>query len=280
MRIAASAFALLVILAGPASAQRVVMKNGPAVNAVSLSRSGTNVTIVEKLANGQVSRSVPVSAIERIDFPEPPDLLAAQQNLDSGNAALALAKVNPVLAAQLPFRDVPGNFWGRAASIKLAALNVLRLEDQIGPLVAEISRYSKDPEMARVASLYEARKLLKQGNAASAVGAARNVIKDSKSSENIANAWLVVGAGEIAQKNYRAALLAYLHVPVFFPDNKVALPAALLGAARALEGMEDFSRSKDSLDRLMTDYANSPEATEAKEDLKRVTRQLNKVSAQ
>ncbi len=268
-----AAFGLLATL----HAQRVTLKSGEVIPAEAVARSGATLNVTIKLPAGKVTRGIPAASVQKIDFPEPPDLAAASQILESGNAALALAKINPVIAAQQPFRDIPGNWWDKAVNVKLSALGVLRLDEQIAPLVAELARFSGSPETARIARLYEAKAQLKKGNNEGAVAVANILIEESKQSDLLASAWLIAGQAELARKNYRAALLAFLHVPVFFPDQKVAMPTALLGSARAFEGMEDFARAKDALDKLVADYPGSPEATESKEDLKRVTRQLNKI---
>ena len=46
------------------------------------------------------------------------------------------------------------------------------------------------------------------------------------------------------------AVLAYLHVPVFYEDEKLWMPQALLGSARAFRGLEDLDRAKKSLNDL------------------------------
>lgn len=258
-----------------ASAQKIILKTGKTVEGQSIKRAGTSIMTTVRVGESLGTVGYTVDTIERIEFPEPPEIAAANELLLAGKPAQALTRINPVLAAQAPFRDIPGSWWDRAASIKLSALTALRLDDQIPDLITDLARYGKDPEVTRTARIYQARAQVRKKEFDGALATAKTVITESRSPETLANAWIIVGQVELARKDYRAALLAFLRVPVFYPEAQIAMPAALLGAARAYEGIEDFQRSKDTLDELARSFAASPEANDSKEDLKRVTRRLN-----
>ena len=87
----------------------------------------------------------------------------------------------------------------------------------------------------------------------------------------LAPAWVQIGAARLCQREFKPALLAYLHVPIYTPDRARLMPAALLGSARAYLGLEDKHRAEDTLNELLTTYPAAPEASEARQQLQKLT---------
>jgi hypothetical protein len=75
----------------------------------------------------------------------------------------------------------------------------------------------------------------------------------------------VESEGELEKANvrYEEALLSYLRVPALYPSQRMYLPQALLGAARAYLGFEDFTRARATIKELKENYAATAEAKEA-----------------
>ena len=71
------------------------------------------------------------------------------------------------------------------------------------------------------------------------------VIKESTKAEVLAEAWVHKGDALLAQRQWDDAVLAYLHVPVFYEEEKRWMPPALLGSARAFRGLEDLERGEE-----------------------------------
>jgi hypothetical protein len=71
--------------------------------------------------------------------------------------------------------------------------------------------------------------------------------------------------GELEKANvrYEEALLSYLRVPALYPSQRMYLPQALLGAARAYLGFEDFPRARATIKELKESYGATAEAKEA-----------------
>lgn len=76
----------------------------------------------------------------------------------------------------------------------------------------------------------------------------------------------------LASKDWDSALLAYLHVPVFYPDQTALMPQVLLGSARAYAGLEDKADAVKTLNELNRRFPASSEAAEAKIDLQKLTK--------
>jgi TolA-binding protein len=65
--------------------------------------------------------------------------------------------------------------------------------------------------------------------------------------------------------------MAYLHVPIFYQDEKIFLPAAMLGSARAYRRLNDNDRARKSLNELITAFPQSAEAAAAQTELKKLS---------
>jgi tetratricopeptide (TPR) repeat protein len=97
-----------------------------------------------------------------------------------------------------------------------------------------------------------------------------SVIDVSADPRVLAETWLDKGEALLAAKSYEPALMALLHIPVFYPDQRLLMPRALLGSARAFKGLEDFDRARDQLNELPDSYGASPESAAAKDEEKEV----------
>jgi hypothetical protein len=63
-----------------------------------------------------------------------------------------------------------------------------------------------------------------------------------------------------------------LQIPVFYPEQKNATPAYLLGSAQCYFELNDLARARASLDELTKTFENSAEAESARAELEKVTR--------
>ena len=95
-------------------------------------------------------------------------------------------------------------------------------------------------------------------------------IKESNDPSTLANAWLNKGDALMAQKHADTALLAYLHVPIFYSDETSFVPPAILGSARAYVRLDDNIRAKKALNELIASFPKSAEAAIAQSELKKI----------
>lgn len=267
--------ALLVVLGvliGAASirAQTIVLKTGQRVETNGVRRSGEKVMGKIEVAGtaGEVGHDV--SAIAKIEFPEPQGIKRAAEALSQGDAERALADINPIIAFYESFRDIPGAWWAPAAVVKVSALAALQRDVEAEPLAAMIQRTATDPETARAANLRIASSLVKRQEYDRAAQIVDAAIKESTRPDVLADAWVTKGNVLLAQKQWDAALLAFLRVPVFYRDEKLHMPPALLGSARAYRYLEDKERARKTLDELIAGFPKSAEATTAKAELQKL----------
>jgi tetratricopeptide (TPR) repeat protein len=67
------------------------------------------------------------------------------------------------------------------------------------------------------------------------------------------------GLGRLANQRFEEALKSFLELPVFLPDETALGGIALLGAARAFHGMEDYDRAISTLEKLIQSRPSTPE---------------------
>ena len=211
-----------------------------------------------------------VSAIAKIEFPEPQGIKRAAELLSQGDPEKALADVNPIVTFYESFRDIPGSWWAPAAVIKVSALAALQRDVEAEPLAALIQKTATDPETARAANLRIASSLVKRQEHEKAAQICDAAIKESTRSDVLADAWVTKGNVLLAQKQWDAALLAFLRVPVFYRDEKLYMPPALLGSAMAYRRLEDKERAKKTLNELIAAFPKSAEATTAQSELQKL----------
>ncbi len=261
---------MLLTFVRPAGAQNILLKTGQRIETKSLRRSGDMVMGRIQVGSSAGEIGYRASAIARIDFPEPPQLKTAAEFLGQGEASKALAEIGPVVKYYTGFRDIPGNWWAQAALLEVSALGAMQLDKQAEALGEEIRRNAADPETARAAQLQLVAGLVRTEEFDEALQLCAETIKQSAKPEVLAQAWVRKGDVFLAQRQWDDALLAYLHVPVFYPNEKLWMPPALLGSARAFRGLDELERAKKSLADLATQFPKSPQAEIAQNELKKI----------
>ncbi len=274
--------AALLLATVSAGAQNIVLKDGKVVTSKGLRRQGDTImatieipvpAIEGKPAHVQTGEvGYPLPQIARLDFPEPAQLRTAPDLILAGKAPEALALIEPVVKYYEPFRDAPGSWWDEAALLKAEALQAMGNYKDAEPLIQSLARIGGDPETARAAKVFVGAGLTRRGEYAKAVPLFDEVLKDAVKPVTIASASVHKGQSHLGLKEYESALLAFLQVPVFYPGQKLLVPQALLGSAKAYVGLEDLPQARNTLNELLKDYAASPQAAEARAELDRVAR--------
>ncbi len=262
--------ALLLALDRAVLAQTIVLKSGQRVDTLGVRRSGDKVMGKIDIAGNAGEVGHAVATIAKIEFPEPQGLKSAADLLSQGQAEKALAEITPVLGFYDQFRDIPGAWWAPAAVVKVSALAALGRDLEAEPLALAIQKTATDPETARAANLRIANSLLRKQDFEKATQLCDAAIKESARPEVLADAWVTKGQILLAQKQWDAALLAFLRVPVFYQDEKLFMPPALLGSARAYRRLDDIDRAKKSLHDLITAFPKSAEAAQAQTELQKL----------
>lgn len=261
---------LVLVIGHRAEAQTIVLKTGQRVDTTGVRRSGDKVMGKVQIAGtaGEVGHDV--SAIAKIEFPEPQGIKRAAEFLSQGDAERALADINPIISFYESFRDLPGSWWAPAAVVKVSALAALQRDVEAEPLAAAIQKIAPDPETARAANLRIASSLVKRKEYDKAAQIVDVAIKESTRADVLADAWVTKGHILLAKNEWDAALLAFLRVPVFYREQRLYMPPAMLGSARAYRRLEDKKRAKQTLNELIATFPKAVEADTAKTELQKL----------
>ena len=255
--------------AGPAGVT-INLKEGKPVVTTRLRRIDGKVMATQQIGAGTGEIGYPAAAIARIDFPEPPQIKTAADLLAQGKADTALAQIDPIVSYYAPFKDLPGNWWPQSVRIRLNALVALKRDADASALVDEIVKSSNDPEAASSARVLMAGSLVRKGDPEKAAAVCDEVLKASNDPDTLALAWVTKGRANLALKDCDSALLAFLRVPVFYPDQTSLMPQALLGSGRAYAGLADKENAEKTFNELISRFPSSAEAADAKNDLQKL----------
>ena len=253
----------------------ISLKDGRSVTVPTVRRDGTNVKVPMQIGTTAGEMGYPVASIARIDFPEPPEIDKAQDLLAKGKVEDVVNILKPVLGAQQPFSDLPGNWWQQAAQLKLTALVVSGRDAEADELINQLSQSSTDPDTLSLARVLRAASAARKGDYELSLPVFDRAIKDSKNRETVVNAWLNKGHCHLGLKQWEQAILAYLRLPVFFSDQRLLIPQAQLGAARAMAGLGDTASAGAKYEEIINTYPRSAEAGLAKTELEKLTQQTN-----
>lgn len=263
-----------------ASAQTILLRDGTSVPVTRLRREGQ--TVMNTVSAGEVG--YPVANIARLDFPEPSQLAAAGELLAQGKAAEASRELDPVVNFYGPLRDIPGNYWVAAARLKANALTELGRDTEAKALLTQLAAQTLDRPAADLARL----RLLagfpvppgQEDKALAACDAILNAGGGANTPRDIdAEAWVLKGKLLLGRKEFQPALLAYLHLPTLYHDQRRLLPAALLGSGRAYVGLKDEDRARRAFADLQTDFPGTAENAAAKSELQALDDARKKAAA-
>lgn len=260
-------------LANFAAAQNIVLGSGRVVPTQGVSmKDGNIIAKVERIEQGKpviAEVPVPLAQVKKIDFPVPPELAQAQDLSVQGKNAEAIALLKKVLDAQEQFREVPGNWWDKAALLTTQMYLQDKKDVDADGMARKLVK-SVNPEMVHAANVQLAAVNISWGVKSTAESLIEKVLKESKDAAPRAGAYIIRGDVLLKEEKYEDALYAYMQVPVFYPSEKILLPAALLGRGRAHLGMDDLADARAALEELRRDYPATAAAKAAEEDLKRV----------
>jgi tetratricopeptide (TPR) repeat protein len=260
----------LVISVSSAFAQTITLKTGQKVETLGVRRDGAIIMGKVQVGSGEGEIGYNVAQIAHIDFPEPRGLKTASDLLAQNQPQKALAEIDQVIAYYDAFREVPGSWWTQAALIKLSTLSALQRDKEAESLAQSIEKSATDPDTARLVRVNLAASLIRRNELEKAMGYCDSAIKESTNPHVLAEAWLYKGDAFAGLKQWDDALLAYLHIPVFYGDETGLLPHAMLGSARAYRRVDDPARAKKTFNELIAAYPNSPEATVAANELRKI----------
>ena len=263
-------FVALSFAAASLHAQDITLKTGQVVQTQGLRRDKDMVMAKVQVGSGSGEVGYSIPQIAHINFPEPRGIKDATDLLAQSQPDKALAQIDQVVKYYDAFRDVPGSWWSQAALVKVSILAAMQKDAEADALTNQIEKVVTDPNTARAVRVRLTSGLIRKKEFEKAMAICDAAIKESDEPEVLADAWLHKGDALAGLKNWDDALLAYLHVPVFYNDQKSLLPPALLGSARAYWRLDDAARAKKAFNELIAAYPQSAEAATARTELQKI----------
>ena len=283
----ARAFVVLLLAVTSAFAQQqpeVHLKDGRVVRALQMRRERdtiiATIEIPSKEQPGALTKGdfgLPLTDIAKLVFPKPAALDTVPAMIAAGKSEEALGELAPILKYYEGFRDAPGSWWVDAVPLQIQALLALRRDKDAVEEAAKFSRLVGDPENMKLTRIFNAVALTRKGDHETAVRLYGDLAKQTKRLDmlgliavNKGDSLVFLGdelkkKGEVekAAVRYEEALLSYLRVPALYPSQKMYLPQALLGSAKAYLGFEDFARARTSIKELKENFGETLEAKDA-----------------
>jgi tetratricopeptide (TPR) repeat protein len=259
-----------------AQGQTIVLKDGKKVATKGVRRTGDTIMATNPAVDGaaalQGEVGYPLGQIEKIEFPEPGVLKSAAGLLAAGKASEALSQAESAFTYFAGLRDAPGSYWGDLALLRISALVALNRDADAEPLARQVAGEATNPETVRGAQAHLAGIAGRRGDHAKAIEICEQILKDGSRPDTMATAAINKARSHQALKQWDSAVLAYLNIPVFYPEQKTYVPNYLLGSAQCYFELSDLPRAKDALNELLKSYPAAPEADAAKQELDKIAR--------
>ncbi len=259
---AATLFLLLLAAPAAARAQKFWLKDGHSYSAPPGRLDGRTLVLPS-------GARVAVTDAVRLEWPEPPAFGQAETMLLHGRAAEAFALMDATIKPQEPFREIPGSWWNAGAALRARSLAALGRTSEADNTVVVLRR-SKLESAATIADRLECDILDRlHADGRHAELRARLAAQPDGPRTDAVAARLSILRAHLLRLDGKAgeALFAYLRVPVYFPKETAALPAALLGSARCYRVLGENIRAKRALEELVARFPGSAEAAEAEQEL-------------
>jgi tetratricopeptide (TPR) repeat protein len=253
--------AFLAISAVSAQAQMLILKDGTQLGTEGFKVEGGKVYRLVRLGGDQnnvASSLLPVANIAKIDWPDVEELTEANQLLAAGKTAEAVAVLKKGKDFFEPFEKVEGN---RYTEVYLAYVDALSqsgaFEDTMRaiPGLRLLKLTSEQQLRLKIVQLNIDRQT--SSDPKSIVAQAEIILGETDDSAVGASLWMLIGDVHFRAKNYEEALMAYLHVPVFFGTQVQKVPEAELNGARCLKEMRRFEDATGYYTRLIETYPGS-----------------------
>lgn len=259
-------FLLLWLAALTASADDVYCKDGKILRGLSLRREGAWV-FGKPLGtqDPQVQETlIALNQLERIAFTEPVVLREARQAAYLGNATLVLSKTEAFSLEHRQWMDIAGNLWRELMRMRIPALVSLDRKEELTQVLNAWTP-TGDNELEEAVKLLTLK--MAGGDKAPLLEASKRLTADNAGTLGAALGWLELGGAALDAKRWPEAIRAFVSIQVFAPAWRLLYPEALLGAVRAAIGSGKPEQANPFVQDLQSEYATSPQAAKALQQL-------------
>lgn len=270
--------ALIALASLEAQAQMIILKDNQRINASDFTVADGKISRTIKLSNGKDGQAtLSLTDIDRMDWPNVKQVQEAELLRSQGKVKEAVEILVKALDFFKPFRNIKGSPYADVAFAHIESL------DQAGDFDTLI-RVLPDVELMK----WNEAKKLKLGiiklnmerrtsqDQEAVLAKAESLLRDTDDSDISARLWLTIGEVHSKKNRWEEALMAYLHVSVFYGSQATLVPQAELNAARSLVKMERFQDAVVMYQRISDTYKGSGTAETAKKEMTVINTQKNK----
>ncbi len=269
---------LIALASIEARAQMIILKDNQRINGAEFTVADGKISRTIKLSNGKDGQAtLSLTDIDRMDWPNVKQVQEAELLRSQGKVKEAIEILVKALDFFKPFRNIKGSPYAEVAFAHVEAL------DQAGDFDTLI-RVLPDVELMK----WTDGKKLKLGiiklnmerrtsqDQDSVLAKAESLLRDTDDSDISARLWITIGEVHSKKDRWEDALMAYLHVPVFYGSQATLVPQAELNAARSLSKMERFADAVAMYQRISDTYKGSGIAETAKKEMTVINTMKNK----
>jgi hypothetical protein len=255
---------VFVLASGGLLAEDITTTDGQVYPNASMRRAGAMVMIKVSIPGGtsMVEMGLQPARIAKINFKEPPELAKALAAAAKANANEVLNLTGAYVVKEGDYKDLPGSWWPEMARLRLLALAAVSKDTECAELARQIGALQIPwaEALSRGGALFAP--LSSSDTEAVVVGA--KSLPRLGGDQGSALAQLALARALLLKKDYTGAIRAFLTVKVFYPSVALLQPSALMGSSTTYVALKDEKRAVQSLNEIVTDWPDSPQATEAK----------------
>lgn len=248
----------------PLGAQTLITQNKARINYAEIEVRGDMVFTKKKLAEGGFAEvGIPISSVVAVEWPVPPELAAAEAELDQGSPLAALPALKRQAALIAPFRKVEGAPWLQAQTALVRAYAGAGLVTEAEHEFAVLKAGKVPAEILSGLQLDITLAQARAGDWNSFAPKLAELRAAGLSERDSARLWLAQAEYDRRRGQPEKALYSFLQVTVFHPRAEAEQPRALLGAIRCLRAFGDGEQAGVLTEELGRRFAESPEAATA-----------------
>jgi tetratricopeptide (TPR) repeat protein len=248
----------------PCSAQMLIMKDGTQLGTEAFKVEGGKLYKLVRVGENTAQSLLPMASIAKMDWPDVEELAEANNLLAAGKNAEAVAVLKKGKEFFEPFEKIEGS---RYTEVYLAYVDALSqsgaFEDTMRAIPGlRLQKLNAEQQLKlKIIQLNMDRQT--SSNPKSIVAQAEVIRSETDDSAVSASLWILIGDVYARAKDWEQALMAYLHVSVFFGTQVQKVPDAELNAARCLKEMRRFEDAAGFYTRLEETYPGSGVAATA-----------------
>lgn len=258
--------------------QSLILRDGSRIEKGQFEVKGDKIVRTIVLGNGQKAQvNINTSDIDSLDWPDVPELLEAQNQLSAGKVQDAVATLQKTKEFFDPFKTISGSPYQQVAMAYVEALDQAGDFDTLLRALPEVEKMEWDKQnqlKLQIIKLNMQRRT--SSNHEEILAQAKNILSGTDDSAIAGRIWMTIADIHLRKEAYEEALMAALHVPVFYGSQGSLVPQAELFAARCLVKMERFEDARGFYERIIQAYPGSESENVAKKELAPIAGLQNK----